>query len=210
MKQKLLYICLMILCALAWSGEVWGQKTGYRTVEETPTVTIDGTELQSMAGTNGHTEAHVNFKINGNCSYESNGSCLNIGSTVYAAFTRDITMTAQTNYTLASVTSVTVRAVGYASSGLYARYMTIEGGSETGITDSSTNPQRNDGNYTNVSSTNVTNPITITCRGTNRTFASSHPFHVNKVTITYKVFHEEDPSLNYHNEWHYEFYSSWC
>lgn len=28
MKQKLLYICLMILCALAWSGEVWGE-TGY-------------------------------------------------------------------------------------------------------------------------------------------------------------------------------------
>lgn len=26
MKQKLLYICLMILCALAWSGEVWGEE----------------------------------------------------------------------------------------------------------------------------------------------------------------------------------------
>lgn len=25
MKQKLLYICLMILCALAWSGEAWGE-----------------------------------------------------------------------------------------------------------------------------------------------------------------------------------------
>lgn len=26
MKQKLLYICLMILCALAWSGEAWGEE----------------------------------------------------------------------------------------------------------------------------------------------------------------------------------------
>lgn len=182
----------MILCTFAWSGEAWGQKTGYRTVEETLTATINGTELQDMAGTNGHTEGNVNFKINGGCSYESNGSCLNIGSTTYASFTRDITMTAQANYTLVSVTSVTVRAVGYASSGLYARYMTIEGGGETDITDSDANPQRSDGNYTNVSSTNVTNPITITCRGTNRTFAASHPFHINKVTITYKITHEEE------------------
>ncbi len=191
MKQKLLYI-IMYIATLAWSIGAWGQKTGYKVVTETKTTILSGTELQSMAGNNGCTKDNVNFKIDGNCSYESNGSCLNIGSTKYDAFTRNVTMTAQGIYTLSSVTSMTVRAVGYASSGLYARYMTIEGGSETNITDSSTNPQRSDGNYTDVSSSNVTTPITITCRGTNRTFASSHPFHINKVTITYKLSHEEE------------------
>ena len=190
MKQKLLYIILLIILALAWSTGAWGQKTGYKKVEETPTVIINGTELQNMVG-NGHTEEHVTFKM-ANASWESNGSCINIGSTKYESFTRDITMTAQTNYSLVSVTSVTVRAVGYASSDLYARYMTVEGGSETNITNSNTNPQRNDSRYTNVTSNNVTAPITITCRGTNRTFASSHPFHINKVTISYKITHEEE------------------
>ena len=32
MKQKLLYICLMILCAFAWSGEVWGYSSTGLTV----------------------------------------------------------------------------------------------------------------------------------------------------------------------------------
>ncbi len=188
MKQRFQHIILFIILALAWSGEAWGQKTGYKKVEETPTVTINGTELQNMVGSSGHTEEHVTFKM-ANASWESNGSCINIGSTGKGPLTRKITLTAQTNYTLVSITSATVRAVGYASSKLNTRKVQVGSGTATTVNDASVNPQNNDNNYTDVSSTSVSNPIVITCTGSLNT---SHPFHINKVTISYKISHEEE------------------
>lgn len=188
MKQRFQHIILVIILALAWSGEAWGQKTGYKKVEETPTVIINGTELQNMVGSTGHTEGNVNFKIDGG-SYDSNGSCINLGSTGKGPLTRKITLTAQTNYTLVSITSATVRAVGYASSKLNTRKVQVGSGTATTVNDASVNPQNNDNNYTDVSSTSVSNPIVITCTGSLNT---SHPFHINKVTISYKISHEEE------------------
>lgn len=179
----------MLIATLAWSSEAWGQKTGYIKVEETPTVTINGTELQNMVGSSGHTEGNVNFKMT-NASYESDGSCINLGSTKKDAFTRNIAMTAQTNYTLESVSSVTVRGVGYHSNTFRERYIAVGSGGKVDVSDSSINPQKSDGNYTDVSSTSVSNPIVITCSGDGGSF--SYPFHINKVTITYKLSHEEE------------------
>ena len=189
MKQKLLYIILMILCVFAWSSKVRGQKTGYTVVTETQTTILSGTELQSMAGNNGCTKDNVNFKIDGNCSYESNGSCIKLGSTGKGPLTRNITLAAQGVYTLTSITSVTIRAVGYASSKLNTRKVQVSGGSATTVNDADINPQNNDNNYTNVTGTNPSNPIAITCTGS---MGTSHPFHINKVTITYKLSHEEE------------------
>lgn len=188
MKQKLLYI-IMFITTLAWSSGVWGQKTGYTVVTETKTTILSGTELQSMAGNNGCTKDNVNFKIDGNCTYETTGSCINLGKTGKGPLTRNITLAAQGIYTLSSITSVTIRAVGYASSKLNTRKVQVSGGSATTVNDASVNPQNNDGNYTNVTGTNPSNPIAITCTGS---MGTSHPFHINKVTITYKLSHEEE------------------
>ena len=52
MKQKLLYIILIIICAFAWSGEVWGETTQYVLNESTERYTgnwSEGTSL-SMSG----------------------------------------------------------------------------------------------------------------------------------------------------------------
>lgn len=46
MKQKLLYICLLILCALVWSEEAWAQTTSY--------VLNDGTEYNIYTIGKGH------------------------------------------------------------------------------------------------------------------------------------------------------------
>lgn len=197
MKQKLLYICLMILCALAWSGEVWGQSSGYELKEKTGTVTITGTSLQSLTSNSGYSDGTVTFKIDGG-SYESgsytewfqsyNYYTFNLGSTGKGPLTRKITLTAASKYTI-YVTSVTLRSVGYASSGLNDRYMQIDGGSKTKITDSSVNPQYKDGNYKDVTSSAASNPIVITCTGERDT---SHPFHTNKITVNYRLTYEEE------------------
>ena len=167
---------------LAWSNEVWGQPAGYKNVTESKTVIINGTELQNMAGENGHTEGNVTFTINGNCSYESNGSCLNLGSVNKGSFTRNIVLAPQPNYTLSSISSVIVRAVGYGSK----RYVNDENVSTLTV-----NPQRSDGNYTDVTITSTSSPIVITCKGDYKG-VSSHPFHINKVTITYSITHVEE------------------
>lgn len=50
MKHKLLYICLMILCALAWSGNVWGED-GYEVVTSSEiTYAPSGSTLNSFEG----------------------------------------------------------------------------------------------------------------------------------------------------------------
>lgn len=187
MKHRIQYIILFIILAFAWSPSAWTQEgVTYNTVTEDYEVTINGTELQNMVGS-GHTEGNVTFTM-ANASYESNGSCINLGSTGKGPLTRNITLATQTNYTLVSITSVTVRAVGYASSSLNTRYVQVGNGTATKVNDASVNPQRSDGNYTNVSSTSVSNPIVITCTGSRNT---SHPFHINKVIVNYKLSHKE-------------------
>lgn len=181
----------MFIATLVWSNGVWGEE---EITSKNVTFKTEA-ELSALVSDNGYTVNNVTFKLN-ESTYESGTYsewfktysyyCINIGSIGKGSFTRNITLTPPSGYLVSSVDKVTVRAVGYASSGANERYMQIEGGSKTNVrsTFGVTNPQRKDEYYHDVSSSAALNPIVITCFGeTNVT----HPFHINNIYIEYKL-----------------------
>ena len=176
----------MIITALCWSLKAGGQKQGYRIVQEDISTTITGTELQSLVG-EGYVNDHVTFKMS-NASYNNSNKYINLGNAGTTEITRTINITPEAGYNLESVKSASVKAVAYRTSGLFERYMTIEGGSRTAVGSSSVNPQNNSSKYVTVSSSSVSNPIDITCVSG----AGNGDFYINSITLSYVLTHEEE------------------
>lgn len=176
----------MITTALSWSLEAEAQKQGYSLIREDKTVTMSGTDLQSLVGA-GFLNGNVTFKML-NATYNNSNKYINLGNAGTTAITRTINITPEAGYNLESVKSASVKAVAYRTSGLFERYMTIEGGSKTAVGSSSLNPQNNSSKYVTVSSSSVSNPIDITCVSG----AGNGDFYINSITLSYVLTHEEE------------------
>ena len=181
MKQKLLHrYLIIIICAFAWIGEVCGQENvTYKTITETKTVTMTGTKLQSLVSDAGYTESNVTFKMSG--SYDSDHQYIDIGS----KGTKYINMTAQTNYTIVSVNSATVKACSY-NSGAVQKYVTLGNGDKTPV-GGGIGCYNNASNYKTVTSAKVSNPIVVKCENS----GIAYDYYINSITISYSISHIE-------------------
>lgn len=174
---------------------VWGQEGyTYKTVSESKTIVIEGSDLETLISSNGYTiDNALNFTLssdNGATYSSSSLSKINLGNTTTSGFNSTLIITSINPYSLVSVKSISIWAVAYRTSSMYERYMTIDGGSQTVIgTNNNLNPQNDSGNYTSVSSTNITNPskIGITCKS-KRGYADTY---VRRVEINITISHPE-------------------
>lgn len=183
----------MFIATLAWSSEAWGADEGtkYNTITEELTVTMTGTALQSLISNNGYTNNHVTFTMPNVNSYDSSNEFIYLGEANKSGTTWNISMTAQSNYTLVSVQSIKVKAVSYQTSDLYTSSMQLPNVSKQKVGTAWTNPQNNASYYVELSSSNVSNPISIYCTTDSRFGTIKHKYYINYIQITFRVSHKE-------------------
>lgn len=178
----------MITTALSWSLEAEADTAnGRKTVTESMTVTIEGTNLQSLISNNGYTTNNVTFKLSGDNSMNYNGSnsYISMGTVSKSNKNFSIALTVPANYTIESINSASVRAVGYTSAAWDNISLTVDGGNKTNIRTISVNPQNSDNNYTTVTSSNISSKSNV-----GLTFISSannKNIYIRKVVIELAV-----------------------
>lgn len=178
----------MITTALSWSIEAEADTAnGRKSVTETMNVTIDGTNLQSLISSNGYTTNNVTFTLSGDnsMSYNSSNKYVSMGTVSKSNKNFSIALRVPANYTIESINSVSVRAVGYTSAAWDNISLTVDGGSQTNIRTISVNPQNSDNNYTTVTSSNISSKSNVGLAFISS--ANNKYIYIRKVVIELKV-----------------------
>lgn len=170
-------LCALLGILLSFSSNAWGEgATGYKTLTETPSCTISGTNLQSLTSNNGYTNSNITWKLTGtSTSYRSSKLEFTISSKgATTSFT--ITGTVPQGYTIDKISSFKIKSRGGMSSSL-----TIAGTSCGSVYHATTMQEK--------SVTNVNNPVSFTYKN-DRSTSGGCNFYLESFTIQASLTHQ--------------------